>query len=226
MNLEDVKNVIVGDIVFSSNVGETLKKWRIIFGIKQKELAEAMDMNQSMLSDYENGRRKNPNINFIKNFVEALINIDHKKGGEILRKIINVSSSDYFERKNFSKGISIRDFIRIINGKVVVDTGNMNEMVYGYTIVDSIRVILEMPLDDFPLLYGGIADRAMIFLGVSTGRSPMVVIRVAPIKPKIVVFINLDNIDELAKEIAKREKIPIVSTTLSVDQLKEVLAKI
>jgi len=76
------------------------------------------------------------------------------------------------------------------------------------------------------LLYGGIADRAMIFLGVSTGRSPMVVIRVAPIKPKIVVFLNLDNIDELAKEIAKREKIPIVSTTLSVDQLKEVLAKI
>ncbi len=226
MNLEDIKNMIVGDIVFSSNVGETLKKWRIIFKVRQKELAKAMGINQSMLSDYENGRRRSPNIRFIRTFVESLINIDTNKGGEILKKIVNTSSSDYFERKNFSKSITIREFIKLINGKTIVDTGNMDYPLYGYTIVDSIRVILEMPLDDFPLLFGGIADRAMIFLGVSTGRSPMVVIRVAPIKPKVVVFLNLDKVDDLAKAIAKREGIPIVSTSLSIDELRSILSKI
>lgn len=226
MNLEDIKNMIVGDIVFSSNVGETLKKWRIIFRVKQKDLASFMKINQSMLSDYENGRRKSPNTKFIKSFVEALIAIDNNSGGQTLKKIINTTSSDYFERKNFSKSISIKEFIKLINGKIIVNAGNMEASLYGYTIVDSIRVILEMPLDDFPLLFGGIADRAMIFLGVSTGRSPMVVIRVAPIKPKIVVFLNLENVDELAKAIAKRENIPIISTNLSIDQLREILSKL
>ncbi|MCS7122605.1 MAG: helix-turn-helix domain-containing protein [Candidatus Micrarchaeota archaeon] len=226
MNIEDVKNIIAGDIIFSSNVGETLKKWREIFGFRQKEIASVMKINQSMLSDYENSRRRNPNISFIRRFIDALIELDMMKGGEILKKIANFNKHDYFERKNFSKGITIQEFVDIIDGKVIVDAGDKNSIIYGYTIVDSIRVILDMPEDDFPLLYGGIPDRAMIFLGVSTGRSPMVVIRIAPIKPKVVVFMNLETVDELAKEIAKRQRIPIISTNLSIAELKERLAKI
>ena len=56
---------------------------------------------------------------------------------------------------------------------------------FGYTKLDSLSVILEMQPAEYPKLFGSTTERVFIFEHVSTGRSPLVVIRVAPIKPRL-----------------------------------------
>ena len=73
---------------------------------------------------------------------------------------------------------------------------------------------------EYPRLFGTTTERAFIFDQVETGRSPMVVIRVAPIKPKLVVIQNVDVVDKLAIKIAQVERIPILTTKLSGEELK------
>ncbi len=54
----------------------------------------------------------------------------------------------------------------------------------------------------------------------------MVVVRVAPIKPKVVVILNLDNVDKLAIKISQIEHIPLLTTKLSIDDIKLRLSSI
>ncbi|MCS7127635.1 MAG: transcriptional regulator, partial [Thaumarchaeota archaeon] len=60
---------------------------------------------------------------------------------------------------------------------------------------------------------------------VTTGRSPMVAIRVFPLKPKAVVLhgpVGADSVDPLAVRISQLERIPlIVSKAPSVEDLLE-----
>ncbi len=221
MDLEDIRNTIAGEIVFSPDVGKTLRKWREIFDIKQKELSQHMSISPSIISDYETGRRQNPGVKFVKRYIEALLEMDAQRGAPVLKRIMEIDKSDYYEKHNFSMGITIKEFVDLIDGTVVTGEDQLDQKIYGYTILDSLKVILEMPLEEFPLLYGGIVERALIFLGVSTGRSPLVVIRIAPIKPKVVVLTNLKKVDSLAIKIAEREKIPIVTTDLPISELKK-----
>ena len=85
-----------------------------------------------------------------------------------------------------------------------------------------------MPFTYFQNLYGNINERVFIFTGVTTGRSPMVVIRVNPSKPSAVVFqgIDMDKMDKLALKISERERIPIIVTKTSGEKIKEALNKI
>ena len=97
---------------------------------------------------------------------------------------------------------------------------------FGYTKLDSLRVILEMSPSEYPKLFGSTTESAFIFEKVSTGRSPLVVVRVAPIKPKIIVLHNVTTIDRLAVKIAQVEKIPLITTKLDIDKLYERLSKL
>ena len=80
--------------------------------------------------------------------------------------------------------------------------------------------MLEISPTEYPKLFGTTTERAFVFDQVSTGRSPMVVIRVAPIKPKLVVIQNVDQVDKLAIKIAQIEKIPLLTTKLNGEELK------
>ena len=51
-------------------------------------------------------------------------------------------------------------------------------------------------------------------------------IRVAPIKPRIVVIHNLTNIDKLAVKIAQIEKIPLLTSKLSMEEIEARLSKV
>ena len=77
-------------------------------------------------------------------------------------------------------------------------------------------------------MYGNINERVFIFTGVSTGRSPMVVLRVSPSKPSAVVLhgLNPEKLDRLAVKISQKERIPIIITKTGIDEIKEALNKI
>jgi putative transcriptional regulator len=100
-------------------------------------------------------------------------------------------------------------------------------MIYGYTVIDSIKAILEMDSEDFLKLYGWTTERALVFTKVTYGRSPMVAIKVKGLKPSLVVLHGPEIMDPVAIKIAEIEKIPLVhSKAESVDLLLKALRNI
>ncbi|UCF50783.1 MAG: helix-turn-helix domain-containing protein, partial [Thermoplasmatales archaeon] len=75
---------IAGEITLSPKPGQTIRKWRSIFGISQTDLASYLNLSPSVISDYESGRRKSPGIQTIKKIIEAFIDIDENHGGKII----------------------------------------------------------------------------------------------------------------------------------------------
>ncbi len=208
-----------------------MKKWREFFGISQVELAKRLRISASTISDYESNRRQSPGVGVIKRFVNILFTLDNEKGGAVSQSLVKFSlprsKEDFYRIHDFSIPISGTDFNRIIEGKIIVNPGYIDSIkLFGYTELDSLKVILNMEPSQYPTLFGSTTERAFIFENVSTGRSPMVVIRVAPIKPKVVVIHNLSSIDRLAIKIAQIEHIPLLTTKLKLDELYARLDKI
>lgn len=226
--LEKLNVKIAGEIALSETPGGTMKKWREIFGITQAELGEYLKISASTISDYEGNRRKSPGIAVVRRFVDALIALDLEEGGNVTKRFREEEpEAKFFEAGEFRQSMNAADFAKLIDAKVVVNNEILGEKkLYGYTLLDSIKVILEMPYTEFPKLYGSSAERAFIFTEVSTGRSPMVVVRVTQMKPSVVVMHKLEKVDKLALKIAQVEKIPILTTKLELPELKERLQKL
>lgn len=208
-----------------------MRKWRELFGVTQVELAKRIKISTSTVSDYESNRRMSPGVGVIKRFVDALFSIDEEKGSTVVQGLERLSQrtpeENLYKVHDFAAPIGGVDFNRIIEGKIIANPSYLDSIkLFGYTTVDSLRVILEMSPSEYPKLFGSTLDRAFLFDRVSTGRSPMVVIRVAPIKPKLVVMHGITTIDKLAIKIAQIEKIPLLSTKLSMEEIHERLNKI
>jgi putative transcriptional regulator len=74
---------------------------------------------------------------------------------------------------------------------------------------------------DFYRIFGTTSERALIFTGVSRGRSPMIAVKISPFKPRVIILHGLkDEIDPLAVQLARHEGIPLVVSNIpSEDEL-------
>lgn len=230
---EPIKEVlsrrVAGEIILSGNPGATMRKWREIFRVAQISLANELRISSSVISDYESGRRKSPGTQFVKKFVNALVSIDEEKGGHLLRELsrLTTTTSDaIIDIHEFSVPIKAEALCRIVEGVPIACKELLNRDIYGYTIVDSIKAILTFSGADFYQIFGSTTERALIFTNVSHGRSPMVAVRVHPLKPRMIVIHGLEKADSLAVHLAEVERIPLVlSRKKSVDELVRSLSK-
>lgn len=212
---EELEKKISGEIVLSDNPGETLKKWRNIFKMSQRELADEIDVMPSVISDYELGRRKSPGIKMVKKIVNGILNIDERRGGEVIRNFSNLTttnllSGSIIDIEEYTKGVTIEKFCEAGNIELQANQELADNEIYGYSIIDSMRAILELSPSEFVKLYGLTSERALVFTKVSTGRSPLVAIKVTNLKPNLVVLHgDINQIDDLARRIAKVEGIPV-----------------
>lgn len=205
---------ICGEIILSEEPNKTIKKWRNIFEISQRDLADEMDIMPSVISDYESGRRKSPGIKMVRKIVNALIKVDEKKGGNVLRGFSNLPSNNSLSKslldiREFSVPVKIKDFCEKVGIDVVSGKDMIDQEIYGYSIIDSLKAIVELSPQDMVKLYGLTSQRALIFTKVSTGRSPMVAIKVTNLSPSFVALHGLNKVDKLAERIAEVERIPI-----------------
>jgi putative transcriptional regulator len=67
----------------------------------------------------------------------------------------------------------------------------------------------------------------MIFTKVSSGKSPMVAIRVTNLKPGVVVLHGLrkDDVGPVSIKMAEVDRIPLVVTTMDLDQIVQLLRR-
>lgn len=221
---ENLAEKIAGEITLSPEPGRTIKKWREIFGISQVDLAKVLGVSPSVLSDYESGRRKSPGIRSIKRIIEALFEIDEMRGGKTLNKYASMMSlpEGIIDIMEYPFSVPVERFVDTIEGKVLNSPRNIDRMnIKGFTLVDSIKTIKSLDFSDFVYLYGWSTERAIIFTGVQYGRSPMIAIKVHPVKPNVVVYHRPNAVDELAIKLADAENIPLVVTELPLKELIE-----
>jgi putative transcriptional regulator len=223
---------IIGEIVLSDSPESVIRKWRSIFKISQKELAAELGITSSVVSDYESGRRSSPGIKVIRKYVDSLLKIDSRKGGNVIRSFSkNVKSEPLSEAiieiKELHGGVKVSDFCRNINSVVINGGANLDQQVYGYTIIDSLKAITELSFPELIKLYGITTQRALIFTKVSTGRSPMVAIKMSNLRPAVVVLHGLSSVDDVAKRIAEVEGIPLAVCRIeTVEGISSALKKL
>lgn len=218
--VDEFKQRIAGEIALSPDPGRTIRKWREEFGLSQHQLAEAMGVSHSVVSDYESGRRKSPGVNVVRKMVDAFIELDIQNGSPVISRYNPDYKLDFIiSMDEFAGGVPIDDFIKAINGKNLNPDRVMSKSVFGYTAVDSIKAILSLGSEDYLKIYGTNTERALIFTDVHYGRSPMIAVRAHPLTPAMVVYVKPDAIDPLAIKLARLEGIPLVTTELSVEEI-------
>lgn len=212
---------MAGEIVVSEKPGETLRKWREIFQLSQKELAILLEMNPSVVCDFEKGRRASPGIVTVRKFVEAMVEYDSSHGGKVVNTMAGTRTNEAIvDIREFTSGISIETIIEKIEGEVLAGSKKIIERpIYGYTMVDSLKAITTF--NAFGEMYGWSNERAVFFSGVHYGRSPMIAVRAHPIKPRMVVYVKPKAVDPLAPKLADMEKVVLVKTDFDESTIVE-----
>ncbi|OYT55831.1 MAG: transcriptional regulator [Desulfurococcales archaeon ex4484_217_2] len=188
-----------------------MRKWREMFRISQVEVSRNMGVSPSVISDYEKGRRT-PGSMFIKRFVESLLSIDENRGWIVVKKLaksMNIHLDSIEDMCEFEKPIHVTEFIKLVKGELLTPS-DYGKVIYGYTVLDSIKTILSLTGNEFYQIMGMTSERALIFTRVTAGRSPMVAVRTSPLKPAAVVLHGPRKVDELAIKLAELEKIPLI----------------
>lgn len=225
--MDALKVKIAGEISLSSSHGSTMRKWREIFGVTQSTLSKELNISVSTISDYEGDRRKSPGMGVVQRFVDALFSIDLRRGGDLVKRLReNQPDQKFFDVYNFSRAFNGVDFAEAIGAEILTGKKKLKQLnVFGCTVIDSLKMILELPYESFIKIYSNTSQRALFFTNVSTGRSPLVAVRVGPIKPALIVLHGLDSkkVDKLAIKIAEAEGIPLLATTMKQGKVIEAL---
>jgi len=208
---------IAGEITLAEDWPIALKKWRQLFEVNQKQLSEKLEINQSVLSDYEGGRRKSPGIKFIKKIVDSLIEIDVNRGGETIKKLTPPTPHNAItDIHEFKTPVTVKKIVDTAKAKIMTKNKTKNQTVKGYTIIDSIQAIQSLSSEDFTKIYGATTERALVFTKVRYGRSPMIALKVTKPKPTMVLLHGPTpkQVDKLAVKIAELENIQLAVSNI------------
>jgi len=191
---DELAEKIAGEVTLSDDPGATLRKWRTDFEVAGTALAEELDVSPSVVSDYESGRRENPGIGVVRRMIEALIEVDERRGGEHIRQHARVLSAGFdsevvHDLREYPANVPIGRHYDAIGASELV--GGDRETVAGHTVIDSIEAITRLSGDEFYNLYGRSTNRALIFTNVTRGESPLVALRVVTPTPDAVVLHGL-----------------------------------
>ncbi|MDO9549756.1 MAG: helix-turn-helix domain-containing protein [Methanoregula sp.] len=219
---------MAGEITLSDSPGHALKKWRMNFEIAPGVLSERLGVSPSVISDYESGRRKSPGTAVVGKIVDTLLTTDEETGGKHIEKYSTmlfsaVDDDVIYDLHEYGSPVPLKDFSDAIGCTLL--WGSMDKAIFGYTVVNSLNAIMQLSSDEFNRIYGWSTERALVFTNVSTGKSPMVAIRVTPFKPRCVVLQGIDAADvhPIVEKMAERDRITVMCTSMDVDQIVSIL---
>jgi putative transcriptional regulator len=214
---------IAGEVVLSGNPGQTMRKWRSLVNVNQVELASELGLSPSVISDYETGRRQSPGAGFIKRYVQALLDLDESHGGDYIRQLARVTfdpSDVFLDIREFAAPVTVGQLCSAVDAEVLTGAEKMGQVLFGYTVVDSLKAILTLSGLDFYRIFGATSERALVFTGISQGRSPMIAVKISPFKPRVVILHGgaVKQIDSLAISLAAHEGIPFAYSRLPSEE--------
>ncbi len=215
---------IAGEVTLSEDPGATLRKWRTDFEVSQTDLADELDVSSSVISDYESGRRESPGIALVSRLVNALLDIDERRGGDHIRQFARVLSAGFesdvvLDLREYPTAVPLAEIYETIEATELVEGDR--ESVSGHTIIDSIQAITRLSSDEFYRLYGQSTNRVLGFSNVTRGESPLVALRVVNPKPNAVLLhgIEIDALWEHAPALARRDGFSLAVTSLDLEEM-------
>jgi len=225
---EDLARRIGGEVTLSDDPGATIRKWRTDFDVSQTELADALDVSSSVISDYESGRRESPGIGFVRRVVEGLLDIDEARGGDRIRQYARVVSAGFesdivSDLREYPRTVPLDRFYDVIDA-TEVQAGDATR-VSGHTVINSIAAITRLSSEEFYRLYGQSTSRALVFTGITRGESPLVAQRVVTPTPNAVVLHGLTEADlwEHAPKLARVDGFSLAVTDQDPDEMLDAL---
>jgi putative transcriptional regulator len=219
---------MAGEITLSDSPGHALKKWRMNFEIAPGVLSDRLGVSPSVISDYESGRRKSPGTAVVGKIVDTLLAIDEETDGRHIQKFSTMLFSSIeddviYDIHEYPTAVPLKDFSEAIGCTLIC--GSLDQVLFGYTVVNSLNAIMQFSSDEFNRIYGWSTERAVIFTNVSTGKSPMVAIRVTPFKPRCVVLQGIDasDVHPIVEKMAERDRITVMCTSMEIDKIVSTL---
>jgi putative transcriptional regulator len=204
---------IAGEISLSDHPGRVMRQWREMFHIPQIQLAEALGVSPSVISDYEGGRRQSPGTKTIKRFVETIITLDEENKGQVVNAFqrlmgVEIPTSIILDIREFSRAVTAIDLLENIRGQIVAGEDTLDRDILGYVVIDTSKALDVLSSIGFLKLFESTGDRALILVNVSTGRSPLITVK-GDFKPSLFVLHGVEQLDYLVIELAKREGVPL-----------------
>ena len=228
---EELALRIAGEVVLSDDPGATIRKWRTDFDISQTDLADELDISSSVISDYESGRRESPGIGLVRRVVDALLEIEQRRGGARLRQYGRVLSAGFDgevvrDLREYPTAVSLSQFYDTIGATEIV-AGEV-ETITGHTVINSVAAIKRLSSQEFYRLYGQSTRRALVFSEVTRGESPLVAMRVVNPTPDAVVLHGLDEADlwEHAPALARVDGFSLAICDAEDEDLLEALGEL
>jgi putative transcriptional regulator len=219
---------MAGEITLADSPGKALKKWRMSFDIPQGVLSEHLDVSPSVISDYESGRRKSPGTAVVGKIVDTILSIDEANGGKYIKQFAKILYSEFddeviYDMHEYASPVPLEKFTTAIGCTKVC--GSLDQPIFGYTVINSINAITQLSANEFNRIYGWSTERALIFTDVSSGKSPMVAIRVTPFKPRCVILqgIEAEIVHPLVPKMAEKDRITVLCTMMDIDRIVNVL---
>jgi len=206
-----------------------MRKWRELFAVSQMRLSDKMIVSGSVISDYESGRRPSPGTKFVRRFVWALVKIDEERGSRFIHEFSKLTSSPtnaIVDLREFPIPVRVEYLCRAIEGKSVACLDKYVKEVQGYTVVDAKKAIETLSGLEFSQLFGATTERALVFTDIENGISPMLIVRVSSLKPRLVIFHGTIP-DEYSIRLAEYDGIPLIYSNLpSVEQIVKSLRRL
>ncbi len=154
--------------------------------------------------------------------MEGLIESDSKRGYKITNELGRLFALNFpfiMDMSDFVSPVTFQDIVVAVDGiPILAELSNIQ--VYGYVITDSIKAITALTGMEFYQFLSVTFNKVLVFTKVSSGRSPMIALKIAPIRPKLIVLHRPAKMDPLSIYIANKENINVVvSTKRTEDEL-------
>ncbi|MDD4353602.1 MAG: hypothetical protein PHN56_04035 [Candidatus Nanoarchaeia archaeon] len=233
---EELLRIIIGDIASNPNYGLVMKKWREMFAIKQGLVSNELNVKQSVISDYENERCKNPGIKFVRDYSLAIIKIaklnNYKEYSNVLNRLKLKTVEELIEKIEFKKYYSNHDFLKIFNASQLImpkEDLKVNNCVFF--VDNASKLLTNQP--SYKLLNSiEKKDTLFVFLNVKSGNFPVILINFLLGKSnndskKILLFQSEKlKLSWIAKRLAKSNNLSIIWSKKSKEEILNSLKKL
>ena len=124
----------IAEKLVSESPGETMRKWREIFHLSQKEFATSRS-KASVVCDFEKGRRASPGIGTVRRFVEAMVDYDSAHGGKVVNSMSERRKNEAIvDIKEFTSGMAIESMLETIEGEIIAGKEELSAGQYMVTL--------------------------------------------------------------------------------------------
>ncbi|MBN1924107.1 MAG: helix-turn-helix domain-containing protein [Nanoarchaeota archaeon] len=234
MKDQSLIQIILGDIAANEDYGLVMKKWRELFNITQSRIAKELKIKQSVISDYENNRRKSPGIEFIRKYTTGIVSIASKENKKEYESVIeslelNKESSKLL-RGVFKKSMNNSQIIKLLKATQIISQENQSLFKDFVFFSDNLsKILTKQPSLKLIKSLKSNNEIVYIFSRVKSGKIPLITLKLlSKINkidlPKLIIFqSDKFKISSLARRIAKNNNICIAVTKENNNTIRELL---